>query len=119
MAACSGTAATTTAAGTGPPLELSDLSGVWANDSVVLRINDAGDFLVQPADLLEQILMGGFVARDELRFIFVTGVSGECPGARGAYTAGVDGEVLTLTLDEDPCGERVGWFEAPLAAVEG
>jgi len=120
VSACTGTGdAVTTATGTGPGLELSDLSGVWANDSTILRINDAGDFLIQAAASPDQVLMGGFVARDELRFIFVTGVGGACPGARGVYTASVEGEVLTLTLDEDPCEERASWFETPLDAAEG
>ncbi|MGH8951024.1 MAG: hypothetical protein ACRDX9_06350 [Acidimicrobiia bacterium] len=98
-------------------LELSDLSGVWANDTVVLRINDAGDFLVQPADAAGEVVMRGFIARDDRRFIFVTGVGGECPGTRGAYTATVDPDALALTLDDDPCDLRAGWFGKPLSAV--
>ena len=112
--ACSGAATTTVA---GETIQLSDLSGVWANDTVVLRINDAGDFLVQPAAGADEVVMGGFVARDDRRFIFVTGVGGECPGTRGAYTATVDSDALALTVDDDPCELRAGWFAERFSAV--
>jgi len=116
LIACGGAATTTSE---GDDLELSDLSGVWANDRVTLRINDSGDFLVQPTDSAEEILMGGFVARDEGRFIFVTGVSGDCPGSQGAYRADVTANELSLTREDDPCQERAGWFEDPFIAVAG
>ncbi|HSK07400.1 MAG TPA: hypothetical protein VK990_07785, partial [Acidimicrobiia bacterium] len=82
-------------------LRLGDLSAVWANGIVTLRINDAGEFLVHPADAAEQALMGGFVARDDRRFIFVSRVEGECPGDAGAYRAEMNGDQLTLTMEED------------------
>ena len=104
---------------TGDGLRLSDLSGEWANGTVTLRINDAGEFLVQPAGSAEQALMGGFVAREDRRFIFVSRVEGECPGAAGAYHAEVDGDELTLTMEEDTCQERVVWFEAAFTRVDG
>lgn len=112
--ACSGAATTTSA---DEMTQLSDLSGVWGNETVLLRINDSGDFLVQPADAEDEVVMGGFVARDDLRFIFVTGVGGECPGTRGAYTAAVDSDALVLTLEDDPCQLRAEWFARPLAPV--
>lgn len=112
--ACAGAATTTSA---GETIQLSDLSGVWSNDTVLLRINDSGDFLVQPADAADEVVMGGFVARDDRRFIFVTGVGGECPGTRGAYTATVDPDALVLTLGDDPCELRAGWFAEPFSVV--
>lgn len=111
---CSGATTTTSV---DEAVQLSDLSGVWANEAVVLRINDSGDFLVQPADAEEEVVMGGFVARDDRSFIFVTGVGGECPGTRGAYTARVDSDALVLTLEEDPCQLRAEWFADALSAV--
>lgn len=116
LVACGGGAATTSG---GDGLRLSDLSAEWANGVVTLRINDAGEFLVQPTDSAEQALMGGFVARDDLRFIFVSRVEGECPGAAGAYRADVNGDELTLTMEEDSCRERVAWFEAAFTRVDG
>ena len=116
LVACGGGAATTSG---DDGLRLSDLSGEWANGTVTLRINDAGEFLIQPADSAEQALMGGFVARDDRRFIFVTRVEGECPGVTGAYRAAVSGDELTLTLEEDSCPERVAWFEAAFTRVDG
>jgi hypothetical protein len=116
LIACGGQPATTSG---GEDLRLSDLSGVWANGTVTLRINDAGDFLVQPADSAEQALMAGFVARDDRHFIFVTGVDGECPGVAGAYGADVNDDELTLTMEEDTCRERVSWFEAAFTRVDG
>jgi hypothetical protein len=116
LVACGGGAATTAG---GDGLTLSDLSAEWANGIVTLRINDAGEFLVQPADSAEQALMGGFVARDDRRFIFVSRVEGECPGAPGAYRADVNGDELTLTMEEDTCQERVAWFEAAFTRVDG
>jgi len=96
---------------------LTDLSGIWANDEVTLRVNDAGDFIVQPSDSEDEVLMGGFVARDEDSFIFVTGIGGQCPGTRGTYKAAVDSATLVLTLEDDPCLLRAGWFADPLSAV--
>lgn len=116
LVACAGGAGTST---TDDGLRLGDLSGEWANGTVVLRVNDAGEFLVQPAGPAEQALMGGFVARDDRRFVFVSQVEGECPGAAGAYLAEVNGDELTLTLEEDTCPERVAWFEAPFLRVDG
>lgn len=100
-------------------LELSDLSGIWANPAVTLRINDAGDFIIQPAGSADQVLMGGFVARDGHRVVFVTGVGGECPGTRGVYAATVASGGLELDVAEDPCDLRVEWFDQPFAAAEG
>lgn len=95
-------------------LSLSDLSGTWENERSVLRINDAGDFVVLGVDAdPDRPLSGGFVARDDEDFIFVSGAVGECPGQTGVYGAAVDDEVLTLTLVDDPCAARAAWFEPP------
>lgn len=116
LVACAGGAGTST---TGDGLRLGDLSGEWANGTVTLSINDEGEFLVQPAGSAEQALMGGFVARDDRRFVFVSRVEGECPGATGAYRAEVSRDELTLTLEEDTCPERVAWFESSFLRVDG
>jgi len=93
-------------------LSLSDLSGSWENERSVLRINDAGDYVVLGADAdPDRPLTGGFVARDDENFIFVSGAAGECPGQTGVYGAAVDDDVLTLTLVDDPCASRATWFE--------
>jgi hypothetical protein len=119
LSACGGEATTATVSGTGQPLALSDLTGSWSNDRVTLRVNDAGDFVVLSAGEPDQTdpLLGGFVARDEAEFIFVTGVGGQCPAQRGVYTAAIDAGTLTLSLVEDPCPARVTWFQTPLARV--
>jgi hypothetical protein len=118
IVSCSGTGTTDTSVGTGsgPQLALSDLTGSWANDSVTLRVNDAGDFLILPAGDPDEAdpLLGGFVARDEEDLIFVTDVGGECSGRSGVYAAAIDAATLTLSLVEDPCPVRVAWFETPL-----
>jgi hypothetical protein len=57
--------------------------------------------------------MGGFVARDGDRFSFVTYTTGGCPGQTGTYTATIEGDLLTLTMVEDPCEERAAGFGAP------
>lgn len=91
---------------------LSDLSGSWENERSVLRVNDAGDYVVLGPDADPDLpLTGGFVARDEANVIFVSGVAGECPGETGVYRAGIEEDVLTLTLVDDPCAERRAWFE--------
>jgi hypothetical protein len=121
IVSCSGTGATVPSVvpGSGPPLALSDLTGSWANDTVTLQVNDAGDFLVLPTGDPDEVapLLDGFVARDEEDLIFVTGVGGECPGQSGVYGAAIDAGILTLSLVEDPCPVRVAWFEPPLARV--
>lgn len=121
IVSCSGTGTTVPSVvpGSGPPLALSDLTGSWANDTVTLQVNDAGDFVILPAgDPVEaDPLLGGFVARDEEDLIFVTGVGGECPGQSGVYAAAIDEATLTLSLVEDPCPVRAAWFETPLARV--
>jgi len=119
LSACSGEATTASVAGTGQPLALSDLTGNWANDSVALRVNDAGEFVVLSAGDPGQTdpLLAGFVARDEAELIFVTGIGGQCPGQSGVYDAAIDAGTLTLSLVEDPCPARVTWFQAPLARV--
>ncbi len=112
--------ATTSTVPPRPELALSDLSGSWENGSVALRVNDAGDYVVVPVDNPDQepALLGGFVARDERNFIFVTGVGGRCPGETGVYDAVIDSGALTLTLVEDPCQQRAGWFEEPFSRSE-
>ena len=96
------------------PLALTDLSGDWENERSVLRINDAGDYVVLGVDAdPDRPLTGGFVARDDENFIFVSGVAGECPGETGVYGAAIDSEVLTLSLVDDPCAARADWFEPP------
>ena len=116
--ACSfgGGGATTLDAGPPSPTPaLSDLSGSWENESVILRVNDAGDYVVLAVDVAEEegALTGGFVARDDVHFIFVTGIGGECPGQAGVYETAIEDDVLTLTLVEDPCVARATWFEPP------
>jgi hypothetical protein len=111
-------ASTTTAAPAGtstPPIPvLSDLTGSWENERAVLRVNDAGDYVVLgPEANPDQPLTGGFVARDEVNVIFVSGVTGECPGQTGVYRAVVEDGTLTLTLVDDPCAARAAWFEPP------
>jgi len=97
---------------TGPEPVISDLSGSWENERSVLRVNDAGDFVVLGPDAdPDRPLTGGFVAREEGNFIFVSGVSGECPGQTGVYGAIIEDSALTLTLVDDPCTSRVAWFE--------
>jgi hypothetical protein len=114
----SSTGSTTTsvpASTTAPPIPvLSDLTGNWENERAVLRVNDGGDYVVLGPDAdADQPLTVGFVARDEVNVIFVSGVSGECPGETGVYGAVIDEETLTLTLVDDPCTARAGWFELP------
>ena len=118
VSACTGAGNATTTAGIDRGLDLTDLSGSWENESVLLRVNDAGDYVVLAAGEAEadQVLTGGFVARDEARFIFVTGVGGECPGQSGVYEAAIEGEVLTLTVVDDPCDVRAAWFASPFSA---
>ncbi len=100
------------------PLALTDLAGDWENERSVLRINDAGDYVVLGVDAdPDRPLTGGFVARDDENFIFVSGVAGECPGQTGVYEAAIDGEILTLSLVDDPCAARAGWFEPPYSRV--
>ncbi|HSJ84736.1 MAG TPA: hypothetical protein VLA91_13045 [Acidimicrobiia bacterium] len=120
LSACGGEATTANVNGTGEPLALSDLTGKWANDSVTLRVNDAGDFVVLSAGDQDQTdpLLAGFVARDEAELIFVNGIGGQCPGQSGVYGAAIDEGTLTLSLVEDPCPARVAWFQTPLARVE-
>jgi hypothetical protein len=99
---------------------LSDLSGSWENDRSVLRVNDAGDYVVLGPDANpDQPLTGGFVARQEGDFIFVSGVAGECPGQTGVYEAVIDDAGLTLTLVDDPCAARVTWFEPVFTSSDG
>jgi hypothetical protein len=98
----------------GSPPALSELSGSWENEESVLRVNDAGDYVVLGPDAdPDRPLTGGFVARDEVSIIFVSGVAGECPGQTGVYGAVIEDDVLTLSMIEDPCGDRVTWFESP------
>jgi hypothetical protein len=111
-----GSTTTTVLASTSTPAVpvLSDLTGNWENELAVLRVNDAGDYVVLGPDAdPDQPLTNGFVARDEVNVIFVSGVSGECPGQTGVYGAVVDDTTLTLTLVDDPCTARAGWFELP------
>jgi hypothetical protein len=96
---------------TGPIL--SDLTGTWANDAVVLEVNDGGEYiLIEPGETEPE--MGGFVARDGDRFSFVTATTGSCPGQTGTYEASVEEGTLTLVLVEDPCRIRVAGFANPL-----
>ena len=96
----------------GPEPVISDLSGSWENERSVLRVNDAGDFVVLGPDAdPDRPLTGGFVAREEGNFIFVSGVAGECPGQTGVYGAVVEEDTLKLTVVDDPCTSRVAWFE--------
>jgi hypothetical protein len=109
-----GFAAPFTPSSTGPAL--SDLSGSWENERSVLRVNDAGDYVVLGPDAdPDRPLTGGFVAREEANVIFVSGVAGECPGQTGVYGAVIEEDVLTLTLAEDPCADRADWFEPPFS----
>lgn len=97
---------------TRPEPVISDLSGSWKNERSILRVNDAGDFVVLGPDANpDRPLTGGFVAREEGNFIFVSGVSGDCLGQTGVYGAVIEDGALTLTLVDDPCTSRVAWFE--------
>ena len=108
-----------TRSSSGPPA-LSDLSGSWENDRSVLRVNDAGDYVVLgPEADPDQPLTGGFVARQEGNFIFVSGVAGECPGQTGVYEAVIDDAMLTLTVVDDPCAARAAWFEPVFTSEDG
>jgi hypothetical protein len=98
---------------TGPDPVISDLSGSWENERSILRVNDAGNFVVLGPDAdSDRPLTGGFVAREEGNFIFVSGVSGECPGQTGVYGATIEDGALMLTVVDDPCTSRVAWFES-------
>jgi hypothetical protein len=99
---------------TAPIPILSDLTGSWENERAVLRVNDAGDYVVLGPDAdPDQALTGGFVARDQVNVIFVSGVAGECPGQTGVYRVVVEEDTMTLTLVDDPCTARAAWFELP------
>jgi hypothetical protein len=105
---------------TGPDAVISDLSGSWENEASVLRVNDAGDYVVLgPNADPDRPLTGGFVAREEGNFIFVSGVAGECPGQTGVYSAEFEDDLLTLTVVDDPCAARVAWFEPVYTAANG
>ncbi len=105
---------------TGPDAVISDLSGSWENERSVLRVNDAGDYVVLGPDAdPDRPLTGGFVAREEGNFIFVSGVAGECPGQTGVYGAVIEDGQLTLTVVDDPCTARVGWFEPVFTLADG
>lgn len=110
---CSGSNEVGDGTTTTPPVPaLSDLSGSWENERAVLRVNDAGDFVILGSDAdPDRPLTGGFVARDDRNFIFVSGVAGDCPGQTGVYGIALEDDLLTLTLVEDPCAARAGWFE--------
>jgi hypothetical protein len=111
------TMAQTTTSTTAPIPVLSDLTGGWANERAVLRVNDAGDYVVLGPDAdPDQPLTFGFVARDDVNVIFVSGVEGECPGETGVYRAVVAEDTLTFTLVEDPCPARTAWFELPFTS---
>lgn len=108
-----GTTTTTTSTTLTPTISepaLSDLTGNWDNGTLILQVNDAGEFLVLDSDDPEKTLMGGFVARDGTEFNFVTGTSGQCPGQTGVYEAATDGDTLRLTLIDDPCETRSAGF---------
>ena len=112
--------ATTLPTTTGLETVISDLSGSWENERSVLRVNDAGDYVVLGPDAEpDQPLTGGFVAREEGNFIFVSGVAGECPGQTGVYGAVIEDDLLTLTAIDDPCTARVGWFEPVFTLADG
>ena len=105
---------------TGPDAVISDLSGSWENERSVLRVNDAGDYVVLGPDAdPDRPLTGGFVAREEGNFIFVSGVAGECPGQTGVYSAEFEDDLLTLTVVDDPCAARVAWFEPVYTSATG
>jgi hypothetical protein len=105
---------------TGPDAVISDLSGSWENERSVLRVNDAGDYVVLGPDAdPDRPLTGGFVAREEGDFIFVSGVAGECPGQTGVYSAEFEDDLLTLTVVDDPCASRVAWFKPVYTAANG
>ena len=117
VSACTGGGDGTTRDTIDQELDLTDLSGIWENESVVLRVNDAGDYLVlADGGDADQVLTGGFVARNEAHFIFVTGVGGDCPGQSGIYEAAIASEALTLTVVDDPCAARATWFASPFSA---
>ncbi len=109
---------TTTTAPPTTTATLSDLTGTWGNDQVVLEVNSGGEFIIARPDQPDTPVMGGFVARDGDEFSFVTSTSGECPGQTGVYRASLAVGSLTLTLVDDPCPMRVAGFGEELASIE-
>jgi hypothetical protein len=109
---------TTLAPTTTDVVTLSDLTGRWENESIVLEVNSGGEYVLRAPDDQAAALMGGFVARDDDRFSFVTGTTGECPGQTGTYVVEIDGDMLTLTLVDDPCESRSAALVEPLTLSE-
>lgn len=106
---------TTTTAVTTTGATLSDLTGRWENQDLVLEVNSGGEYVIRDPDDGTGALMGGFVARDGDQFSFVTSTTGECPGQTGVYAATLNGTVLTLTIVDDPCAVRSAGFAMPLS----
>ncbi|MGH8914079.1 MAG: hypothetical protein ACRDZM_06115, partial [Acidimicrobiia bacterium] len=98
---------------------LADLTGEWDNGTLVLMVNDAGEYVLNRSGEPGETLMGGFVARDGDQFNFVTGTTGTCPGQTGVYRATITAEELSLTLVDDPCPERAAGLEQPLTRMSG
>ena len=92
---------------------LSDLTGTWDNGTLVLEVNDGGEYVIRASGGSTEPLMGGFVARDGEQFSFVTTTTGECPGQTGIYEASFDDDALTLLLVDDPCEMRATGLDRP------
>ncbi|MGA7097411.1 MAG: hypothetical protein WB245_07570 [Acidimicrobiia bacterium] len=114
LAACSsgGEAGTTTS--TLPSITLSTLVGSWEGGTATLQVTDDGSYqVVQDPASPDLVLMTGFVARSDDQITFVTATGRECSGQNGVYRGHVDGDVLTLTLVDDPCELRQTLFSEP------
>lgn len=112
------TTSTTLAVTTTTGMTLSSLTGNWANDDLVLEVNDGGEFVLRLPSDPTGALMGGFVARDGDELSFVTSTTGECPGQTGVYGVVASEDSLTLTLVDDPCPVRVSGFESSLTRTD-
>jgi hypothetical protein len=104
---------TTTAVVTSTEVTLTDLTGSWENGTLRLEVNEGGEYVVRDPEEPDGVLMGGFVARDGDQFSFVTSTSGECPGQTGTYRVSIEGDVLSMTLVDDPCEIRMAGFGTP------
>lgn len=112
------TTSTTLEATTTTGVTLSSLTGNWANEELVLEVNDGGEFVLRLPSDPTGALMGGFVARDGDELSFVTSTTGECPGQTGVYGVVISEESLTLTVVDDPCPVRVSGFESILTRTD-
>ena len=115
VVATSSTSVATTSSTTASEVALSDLVGNWDNGQLFLQILDDGSYqvLATPTADPNEPLLGGFVARDGVNFIFVTNIYAECPGETGVYEVLKTDDQLMLTLVDDPCEFRATRFVEP------